>query len=99
MGGIEDTVTAKKGRLQSPARANELSYGANGFRIVTTSALNNSEEYYAIYVAAEASVTATNQLGGANLSSTTLPAGTWVYGLFEDTSVSASSGTLICYIA
>lgn len=99
MAGIEDTINSKRSRLQSPARANELSLGANGFRVVTTSALDNSEEYYAIYVVAEAVVTATNKLGGDNLTAVTLPAGAVVYGLFDDDTVSASSGTLICYIA
>lgn len=81
----------------SEVGANTVEHAMRGFRLITDGGTHTTNEvYHTIQIIAEAVVTITNGAGGDNLTSVTLPAGTVLYGVFTD--ISVTSGTIIAYI-
>jgi hypothetical protein len=83
--------------LNNPANYQLQSFGQNGVRTISTDQLYIQGEYYRVLVAEEDSyVTAVSVLGD-DLTAEFVYAGTTIYGLF--TEVSVTSGSLTAYIA
>lgn len=75
----------------------ESSFGRNGFRVVTNgTTLPTEERYMVLYTVEESEITATSEKGDS-LTSQTFSAGSVVYGLFSQLSV--TTGKVIAYIA
>ena len=75
---------------------NAASFGQNGFRVVDSGGGTEANEIYvAIQVIADAVVTTTTDYGDA-LSSTSISAGTVVFGVFN--TITVDSGTVLAYI-
>ena len=82
--------------LANPSEYRRQVFAQDGFRVVTSaSSPVAGESYAAIYVVADAVVTAT-AVNGDSLSSLSLSAGAVIYGNFS--AVSVASGTVIAYI-
>ena len=83
--------------LNAPSNYQLQGFGQNGVRTISTDQLYIQGEYYRVLVAEEDSyVTAVSVLGD-DLTAEFVYAGTTIYGLF--TEVSVSSGSLTAYIA
>lgn len=84
--------------LTNPGNFQLASFGQKGFKKVTSSTAFTSTDGHcnSILVLDDASLTCTS-VNGDNLSSTDVPAGTTIVGLF--TAVSVSSGVALAYYA
>lgn len=90
---LEDLIST----VHTEAGANNVEHALKGFELLTTGESSTSATaFHTIQFLAETTITAINNVGGDNLSSTVLPAGSIIYGVFTD--VNVVSGNAICYI-
>jgi hypothetical protein len=90
---LEDLIST----VHTEAGANNVEHALKGFELLTAGESSTvSTAFHTIQFLEETTITAINNVGGDNLSSTVLPAGSVIYGVFTD--VNVVSGNAICYI-
>lgn len=77
--------------------ANNVEHAMKGFELLSTGGSSTaSTAFHTIQFLEDTTITATNNVGGDDLSSKVIPAGVILYGVFTDVSIIA--GDTICYI-
>lgn len=82
--------------INNPANYQLASFGQFGFRLIGAAGSGQAGEHYRVVYALEDSVIAVTAEAGDNLAGQTILAGTAIYGLFSD--VTVSTGTVLAYI-
>lgn len=90
---LQDLITG----IYTDVGSNSIEYALKGFEIIGALGSGTaSTAYHTIHCLEETVISATNNVGGDNLSSTTIPSGTTLKGVF--TNISVTSGNAVCYI-
>lgn len=90
---LQDLISS----IRTEAGANTIEHALKGFEMINAGGSSTAlTAYHTIYFLAETVITATNNVGGDNLSTTTIPAGSTIYGAFTD--ITITSGSAMCYI-
>lgn len=88
-------------RIQATPNYHQMSFGLYGFRVIQSGfSATAGDVFAALQVIEDADITATNDPGGDNLTgAVTFAAGSVIYGEFQASSVSVTTGTVIGYMA
>ena len=74
-------------------------YGGKGFRLLENGFTPQDEVFFLLVFLDDTVITITeNLLGGEGLTSESIPAGTYLYGVFDPSSITVTSGRAIAYI-